>query len=91
MAGLFVRLNNAKRSNGALVPVDSYAAASAYLRQQQDAVGYQGPDDETVWPRGAMIYETVGGPVVAHVSQNGKVWPGREWSAGVAPLFTPSN
>lgn len=30
------------------------------------------------------------GTVIAHVSFNGRVWPGAEWNEGSAPLYDPA-
>jgi hypothetical protein len=38
-------------------------------------------------PTGRIHFD---GVEIAHVSYNGKVWPGTEWRSGLRPLFDPS-
>lgn len=62
--------------------VASYAEASRVVREEIDATGVGG----TEWASHCAGLIRVDGKVVAHVSYNGKVWPGRKWKPGVAPI-----
>lgn len=68
--------------------VADYAAASAKFRAEQERIGYRGPSDRTVYPRQGILL--LDGEVVAHVSQNGRVWAGSEWSSTSVPLYSPN-
>lgn len=65
-----------------LVGVEDFAQASAvclsYIQRNELGGGN--------WTGGA-IYED--GKQVAHVSYNGRVWPGAAWKAGDQPLYAP--
>ncbi len=86
MTKYLMKIDTAK----SIAEVVDFAHASRHLMSEQNRIGYMGPNDHTVWPRSAKLYEYLGGPVVAHVSQNGKVWAGDKWSEGAAPLYVPS-
>lgn len=73
-----------------IVEVADVSAASRHLLAEQDRIGYQGPDDHSVWPRGGKLYAVLGGPVVAHVSQNGRVWEGEKWTPATKLLSEAS-
>lgn len=68
--------------------VAGYDAASAKFRAEQERIGYRGPSDRTVYPRQGVLF--VDGEVVAHVSQNGRVWAGSEWATTSELLYSPN-
>ena len=68
---------------GRRYPVASLAQASEMVGAARDRAGV-GASQMPV----PLIYDG-GGRVVAHVSYNGRVWPGAEWRDGDRPLFDP--
>lgn len=67
------------------VAVSDWADASAQVRAFIDGKGI----GSSQWTGGEIREASPKGPVVAHVSYNGRVWAGtrRAWKAGDAPLF----
>lgn len=65
-------------------PVMSFAQVSAAYRALLDELGLGASQA----PR--CLIEDDTGTVHAHVSYNGKVWPGEHYREGASPLFTPS-
>lgn len=63
--------------------VASYAEASAAV------LAFIGGRGASQCPPGMGLI-AANGQIVAHVSYNGRVWPAREWEAGMAPLFDPT-
>jgi hypothetical protein len=70
------------RVRGKSYPVTDYAEASRMVCEARDQAGIGNSDFPT-----PLIYE--GGRQVAHVSYNGRVWPGlpTQWKAGDKPLY----
>lgn len=62
--------------------VESYEEASRAVRK---FIGSRGASQ---CPRGMGLI-AANGKIVAHVSYNGCVWPGREWASGMTPLYDP--
>jgi hypothetical protein len=62
--------------------VASFAEASAAVRA---FIGNRGASQ---CRRGIGLIAD-GGKIVAHVSYNGRVWPGREWQSGMVSLYDP--
>lgn len=61
--------------------VASFEQASQMFERARDACG----EGASKTPTPLIVDET--GAVIAHLSYNGRVWPGREWAPDVAPLF----
>lgn len=71
------------RVGRSLYPVMSWQQVSdAYLHalNKTNLGASQAPRCEIINPKGE---------VVAHVSYNGKVWPGQRWTSGDKPLYVP--
>jgi len=68
---------------GRRYPVATLADASAMVCAARDAAGI-GASQLPV----PVIYDGAG-RAVAHVSYNGRVWPGAAWREGDAPLYDP--
>lgn len=68
---------------GRRYPVASLADASAMVRAAVDRADI-GASSFPV----PLVYDGAG-RAVAHVSYNGRVWPGAEWRDGDAPLYDP--
>lgn len=71
--------------NGKRVPVQSWEQLSSALRNTIDATGVGASQTP------AVRVVDHNGKVIAHVSYNGKVWPGdvSEWKSGIKPLYEP--
>lgn len=61
----------------------TYEAISAAYCAARDASG----EGASIVPS-AKVYDGNGNQV-AHISYNGRVWPGAEWSPGIVPLYDP--
>ena len=68
---------------GKMHSVATYEDASRLMQSEQQRLGYGGPDDRQ-FPRQAMVFAN--GAIVAHVSQNGRVWAGADWTSST-PLI----
>lgn len=68
---------------GRRFPVASFEDASRLFCATRDRLGVGASQT----PRTLILDGS--GKVVAHVSYNGRVWPGEHWTAGDVPLFDP--
>lgn len=63
----------------------SFAEVSAAYCRVRD----EGDFDSSVMPQGDVYAAEFGGPRVAVVGYNGRVWPPSGWKSGIRPLFDP--
>jgi len=69
-------------------PIDSWAHASAHVREYIHAHGLTASGETGPMFTGGNIKD-VAGRIVARVSYNGKVWGPEPWRTGAIPLFDP--
>jgi hypothetical protein len=62
-------------------PVASFAQASTMFCMARDRSG----EGASAVPTPVIV--DAAGEIVAHVSYNGRVWPGADWVAGSQPLY----
>jgi hypothetical protein len=64
-----------------LYPVATFAQASQMFCAARDACG----EGASTTPSPLIVDGA--GSVIAHVSYNGRVWPGADWAVGATPLY----
>lgn len=77
---LALRINDSRN----VTAVKNYAEASGVWCEMRDENGFGSSDMPSL-----TIVDLNTGATVAHVSYNGRVWPGASWKPDAKPLYEP--